>query len=166
MEAETQMRNSLAVFIAALKGKDKKPAGWYSVHELRALFRVLSFNAASTKAKQLADRGFMERQLIHTYSENGRHGLAYIYRPVKGYADPLAAQAAAQVEGIDVVPKGYISIRDYSNSYGLSIQAVHNMVQRHKLKPRLFRIAANIGCTKPAQHFRKADLNRLHKVAR
>jgi hypothetical protein len=166
MATEAQMRNSLTLLLAALSGKEQKPPGWFDLPDLRRLFRLLTLNATSNKAKQLFDRGYMERRAIHTIHENGKHGLAYIYRPVKGYADPLAALAAMQAEGIERIPAGWISMRDYANERGLSIQAIHFMIKRHGLKPRLFRIAANIGCTKPAQHFRKADLDRLHKFAR
>lgn len=160
------MKHNLAVLIAAIQGKDKKPEGWFDLHELRRLFRLLTLNATSNKAKQLFDRGFMQRQAIHTLHDNGKHGLAYVYRPVKPYANPLASLEAMQREGIDRIPAGWVSMRNYANGAGLTIQAVHNMVTRRKLKPRLFRIAANIGCTKPAQHFRKADLDRLHKARR
>lgn len=160
------MKASLSLLIAALKAKDQKPPGWFDLHELRRMFRLLTLNATSNKAKQLFDRGYMERRAIHTIHENGKHGLAYIYKPKPRYADPLEALAAMQLEGIERIPAGWVSMRDYANQAGLSIQAVHNMIRRHGLKPRLFRIAANIGCTKPAQHFHKATLDRLHKMKR
>ena len=166
MATEAQMRNSLTILLAALNGKDQKPPGWFDLHELRRIYRLLTLNAASNLAKRLFDRGYMERKIIHTLHENGKHGLAYVYRPSRRFTDPLAARQAMQSEGIDRIPKGWISMREYANSVGLTIQAVHLMAQRHKLKPRMFRIAANIGCTKPAQHFRKADLDRLHKPRR
>ena len=166
MATEAQMKNGLTMLLAALSGKDQKPPGWFDLHELRRIFRLLTLNAASNLAKQLFDRGYMERKVIHTLHENGKHGLTYIYRPSRRFTDPLAARLAMQSEGIDRIPKGWVSMRDYANRIGLTIQAVHLMVQRHGLKPRMFRIAANIGCTKPAQHFRKADLDRLHKQRR
>ena len=160
------MNKGLTILLAALNGKDKKPEGWYDLHELRRIFRLIALTATSNKAKQLFDRGFMERQPMHTMHDNGKHGLAYVYRPVKPYRNPIAALEAMQREGIEKVPAGWVSIRDYANARRLSIQAVHNMVKRYKLKPRLFRIAANIGCTKPAQHFCRAELDRLHKARR
>ena len=166
MATEAQMRKSLTILLAALAGKDQKPPGWFDLHDLRRMFGLLTLNAASNLAKRLFDRGYMERQVIHTMHDNGKHGLAYIYRPHRRFTDPLAARAAMQSEGIDRIPAGWISMRDYANARGITIQAVHFMIQRHKLKPRLFRIAANIGCTKPAQHYRKADLDRLHKARR
>jgi hypothetical protein len=166
MATEAQMKNGLTILLAALTGKDQKPPGWFDLHELRRIFRLLTLNATSNLAKRLFDRGYMERQVIHTLHENGKHGLAYIYRPSRRFTDPLVARQAMQSEGIDRIPKGWVSMRDYANRIGLTIQAVHLMAQRHKLKPRMFRVAANIGCTKPAQHFRKADLDRLHKPRR
>lgn len=166
MATEAQMKNGLTMLLAALSGKDQKPPGWFDLHELRRIFRLLTLNAASNLAKQLFDRGYMERKVIHTLHENGKHGLAYIYRPSRRFTDPLAARLAMQSEGIDRIPAGWVSMRDYAKGASLTIQAVHLMVQRHGLKPRMFRIAANIGCTKPAQHFRKADLDRLHKQRR
>jgi len=166
MATEAQMKKGLTILLAALTGKDQKPKGWFDLHELRRIFRLLTLNATSNLAKQLFDRGYMERQVIHTLHENGKHGLAYIYRPARRFTDPLASRQAMQSEGIDRIPAGWVSMRDYANGAGLTVQAVHNMVTRRKLKPRLFRIAANIGCTKPAQHFRKADLDRLHKPRR
>jgi len=160
------MKKSLTILLAALAGKDQKPPGWFDLHELRRMFGLLTLNATSNKAKQLFDRGYMERRVIHTMHDNGKHGLAYIYKPHRRFTDPLAARAAMQAEGIDRIPAGWVSMRDYATARGITIQAVHFMVQRHKLKPRLFRIAANIGCTKPAQHYRKADLDRLHKPRR
>jgi hypothetical protein len=166
MATEAQMRNSLTILLAALNGKDQKPPGWFDLNELRRIYRLLTLNAASNLAKRLFDRGYMERQVIHTLHDNGKHGLAYIYRPHRRFTDPLVARQAMQSEGIDRIPKGWVSMRDYANRAGLTVQAVYLMAQRHKLKPRMFRIAANIGCTKPAQHFRKADLDRLHKPRR
>lgn len=166
MATAAQMKRSLTILLAALAGKDQKPKGWFDLPELRIIFRLLSLSATSNLAKQLFDRGYMERQVIHTQHDNGKHGLAYIYRPSRRFTDPLAARQAMQAEGRDRIPKGWVSMRDYSASAGITIQAVHNMAMRHKLKPRLYRIAANIGCTKPAQHFRKADLDRLHKKGR
>ena len=166
MATEAQMQNGLTMLLAALTGKDQKPPGWFDLHELRRIFRLLTLNAASNLAKQLFDRGYMERKVIHTLHENGKHGLAYIYRPSRRFTDPLAARLAMQSEGIDRIPAGWVSMRDYAKGASLTIQAVHLMAQRHKLKPRMFRVAANIGCTKPAQHFRKADLDRLHKPRR
>jgi len=166
MATEAQMRKSLTILLAALAGKDQKPPGWFDLHDLRRMFGLLTLNATSNLSKRLFDRGYMERQVIHTLHDNGKHGLAYIYRPHRRFTDPLKARAAMQAEGIDRIPAGWVSMRDYANARGITIQAVHFMIQRHKLKPRLFRIAANIGCTKPAQHYRKADLDRLHKFAR
>jgi len=166
MATEAQMTKGLTILLAALNGKDQKPPGWFDLNELRRIYRLLTLNAASNLAKRLFDRGYMERQVIHTLHDNGKHGLAYIYRPHRRFTDPLVARQAMQSEGIDRIPKGWVSMRDYANRAGLTVQAVYLMAQRHKLKPRMFRIAANIGCTKPAQHFRKADLDRLHKPRR
>lgn len=166
MATEAQMKKGLTILLAALTGRDQKPEGWFDLHELRRIFRLITLNSTSNLAKRLFDRGYLERKVMHTLHENGKHGLAYIYRPSRRFTDPLAARQAMQAEGIDRIPKGWVSMRDYANSLGLTIQAVHLMVQRHGLKPRMFRIAANIGCTKPAQHFRKADLDRLHKPRR
>jgi hypothetical protein len=163
LETEKQMRANLALLIAAIRGRDVKPAGWFDVGELRQLFGLVLVNSASNKAKQLFDRGFFERRLMHTIHDNGKHGLSYIYKPAKGYRTPQAALEAMQVSAVQKIPRGWVSIRDYATAAGISPQAVHYMVYRHGLKPRLFRIAANVGCTKPAQHYSKAALNRLHK---
>lgn len=160
------LTRSLDLLMRALRREDGKPKGWLDVHDLRRLWKMQTLSAASNKAKLVWQRGFLERRSYHFISEAGTHSLAFAYTPKKPLRTLAEVDEACANEGAETVPAGWIGTADFAVSYGVSVQAVHQMTLRHKLQARRFRVKRGFNGLRNVVHYREADLRRLHNLKR
>jgi hypothetical protein len=142
----------------------KCPPGWLTVRDLRMAFRFLSLGSTSSKAKELYDKGLLERKGYQVKAINGNRSWTYAYkpkRPLKTLDDVLLASVEI---GQDKVPKGWVSAVTFSKLANISRSAVFQMAERHSLESRLYRVRGGACGIKPVRHFRLATLNKLHHL--
>lgn len=142
----------------------KCPPGWLTVRDLRLAFRFISLGSTSSKAKELYDKGLLERKGYQVKAINGNRSWTYAYkpkRPLKTLDDVLLASVEI---GQDKVPKGWVSAVTFSKLAKISRSAVFQMAERHSLESRLYRVRGGACGIKPVRHFRLASLNKLHHL--
>ena len=141
------------------------PPGWLTIRNLQRHFKFICVYSASSKAKQLYDRGLLERKGYRVKAEDGKIAWAYAYRPKKPCQDMDEVMIAARHIGQDKVPKGWVNASEFSELANISRSAVFQMVQRHKLEVRLYRIRNGLnGGIKAVCHFNLATLKKLHHL--
>jgi len=141
------------------------PPGWLSIRMLKSHFKFVCVYSASTKAKQLYDRGLLERKAYKVRAEDGKVSWAYAYKPMKPCRDMDEVMIAARHIGQEQVPKGWVSASQFSDLANVSRSAVFQMAHRHKLETRLYRIRNGLnGGIKPVCHFNLATLKKLHHL--
>jgi hypothetical protein len=158
------LNQSLDLLMCALRGQDGKPKGWLDVHQLRVLWKMQTLSAASNRAKLVWQRGFLERKSYHFISEAGTHSLAFAYRPLKPLKTMQQVDEACANEGAEKPLAGWICCAEFAAKYGVSVQAVHQMTSRHKLKVRRFRVKRGFNGLRNVIHYREAELISLHKL--
>ena len=158
------LSQSLDLLMCALRGQDGKPKGWLDVHQLRVLWKMQTLSAASNRAKLVWQRGFLERRSYHLISEAGTHSLAFGYRPLKPLKTMQQVDEACANEGAEKPPAGWICCAEFAAKYGVSVQAVHQMTCRHKLKVCRYRVKRGFNGLRNVIHYRESELRALHKL--
>jgi hypothetical protein len=141
------------------------PPGWMSIRHLKEHFKFVCLYSSSTKAKQLYDRGLLERKSYKVKAEDGKVAWAYAYRPKKPCRNMDEVMIAARHIGQETVPKGWVTVSEFSEMACISRSAIFQMAFRHKLEPRLYRIRNGLnGGIKPVTHFKLSTLKKLHHL--
>jgi hypothetical protein len=141
------------------------PPGWMSIRHLQGHFKFVCVYSASTKAKQLYDRGLLERKNYKVKAEDGKVSWAYAYKPKKPCRSLDEVMIAARHIGQEQVPKGWVNASEFSELANISRSAVFQMAYRHKLETRLYRIRNGLnGGIKAVCHFNLATLKKLHHL--
>lgn len=142
------------------------PPGWLSIRQLQSHFKFVCVYSASTKAKQLYDRGLLERKSYKVKAEDGKMSWSFAYRPMKPCRNMDEVMIAARHIGQDSVPKGWVTASQFSELACISRSAVFQMAFRHKLETRLYRIRNGLnGGIKPVCHFNLTTLKRVHHIS-
>lgn len=142
----------------------KCPPGWMTIRDLRLVFRFLSLSSTSSKAKELYDKGLLERKGYQVKAINGNRSWTFAYKPKKPLKTLDDVLIAAADIGQDKVPKGWVSALTFSKLANISRSAVFQMAERHSLESRLYRVRGGACGIKPVRHFRLATLNKLHHL--
>jgi hypothetical protein len=142
----------------------KCPPGWLTVRDLRLAFRFLSLGSTSSKAKELCDKGLMDRKAYQVKSVDGKRSWAFAYKPRKPLKTLDDVMLAAVEVGQDKVPEGWVSAVAFSRMANISRSAVFQMAERHSLESRIYRIRGGACGIKPVRHFRLATLKKLHHL--
>lgn len=158
-----------AADIAARLGQSLKPnehrpvpKGWYTVRDIQVALGMRWAANASTRAKNLYDRGILERQLWHAYKDYG-FARAYIYRLKPPHRTWQEAIDAYHSVGQQKVPKGWARPIDFARTLHISAEAVRNAIQRHGLETRIFRTARGISGVHMNLYVRVADIRRVYR---
>lgn len=142
----------------------KCPPGWLTIRDLRLAFRFLSLSSTSSKAKELYDKGLLERKGYQVKAINGNRSWTFAYRPRKPLKTLDDVMLAAADIGQDKVPEGWVSALTFSKMANISRSAVFQMAERHSLDSRLYRVRGGACGIKPVRHFRLATLKKLHHL--
>ncbi|CAB4162263.1 hypothetical protein UFOVP779_23 [uncultured Caudovirales phage] len=142
----------------------KCPPGWLTVRDLRLAFRFISLSSTSSKAKQLCDKGLLDRKAYQVTSLDGKRSWTYAYKPKKPLRNLDDVMIASKEIGQDRVPKGWVSAVTFSHLANISRSAVFQMAERHSLESRLYRVRGGACGIKPVRHFRLASLKKLHHL--
>jgi hypothetical protein len=142
----------------------KCPPGWLTVRDLRLAFRFISLSSTSQKAKELCDKGLMERKAYQVKATDGKRSWTFAYKPRKPLKTLDDVMLAAVEIGQDKVPDGWVSAVAFSRMAHISKSAVFQMADRHSLESRLYRVRGGACGIKPVRHFRLATLKKLHHL--
>ena len=140
---------------------DPIPKGWLTVTDIQKHYGFRWRHTASTRASSMFDRGLLDRKLVRRFS-----GVmvcrAYIYRilpPCKTLAD---ADKLFLASGSEKVPKGWATAKQIADSLGVSMQAVWQMANRHKVPTRFYRVRRGLSGVCASRHFQFERMRRLH----
>lgn len=142
----------------------KCPPGWLTIRDLRLAFRFLSLGSTSSKAKELHDKGLLDRKAYQAKAIGGNRSWTFAYKPKKPLKTLDDVMLAAVEVGQDKVPKGWVSAVAFSRIAHISKSAVFQMADRHSLESRLYRVRGGSCGIKPVRHFRLATLKKLHHL--
>lgn len=142
----------------------KCPPGWLTIRDLRTSFRFLSLNSTSSKAKELYDKGLLDRKAYQAKALDGKRSWTFAYKPKKPMKTLDDVMLAAVEIGQDKVPEGWVSAVAFSRMAHISKSAVFQMADRHSLESRLYRVRGGACGIKPVRHFRLATLKKLHHL--
>lgn len=160
----TKAIDGLAHAVARPKGTPDTaiPKGWITVQDMQKHYGHRWRHTTSSRASHMASRGLLERQLVTRRSE-AMHYREYIYRilpPAKTIADADLLYSDA---GTEKVPKGWGTAKQLALILKVSVQAVWQMAERHKMPNRFFRVRRGLSGVVATRHFQIGPMVRLHQ---
>jgi len=144
------------------KERDPMPKGWYTVRDIQTELGMRWASNASTRAKNLHDRGIIERKLWHAYKDFG-YARAYIYCLKPPHRTWAEAVDAYHKVGEEKVPKGWSRPIDFAKLLGISAEAVRNAIRRHELPVKLIKTNRGVSGIHVNQYVRTADIIRIYR---
>ena len=138
------------------------PKGWLTIQDMQRHYSHRWRHTTSSRAGSMYDRGILGRKLITKRGET-MHCRAYIYRilpPAKTLddADLLFAECGAVK-----VPKGWGTAKQLATILGVSVQAILQMSDRHKMPTRFFRVRRGLSGVVATRHFQIGPMLRRHQ---
>jgi hypothetical protein len=141
------------------------PKGWSTIEQIRQELNLAHARNASTRARDLWQRGLLERMPHQTKAFTGQCHMAYVYRPKKPWRNFRQAAENYFTVAEEKVPAGWVRIMDYSADIRISHVALRARVARQNLRPRYFKTSRGIVGLHRNAYYRKADLDRLLRKA-
>lgn len=162
----TRLSKAIAALTDAARKPDGKPdtpvpKGWLTVQEMQKHYGHRWRHTTSCRAAAMAERGLLDRKLITRRSES-MHYRAFVYRvlpPAKTLADADLLYSSA---GTEKVPKGWGTAKQIALALKVSVQAVWQMAERHKMPTRFYRVRRGLSGVVPTRHFQIGPMLRLH----
>lgn len=140
---------------------DPIPKGWLTVADLQNHYGVRWRHSASTRAGAMFQRGILDRKLIRQYGGT-MCCRSYVYKLKPPYKTLADADRAFVSAGAEKVPKGWASAKQIADGLGISIQAVWQMANRHKVPHRFYRVQRGLSGVCSSRHFQIGRMRRLH----
>jgi hypothetical protein len=149
---------------STLKAKEHEavPKGWYTVRDIQLILGMRWAANASTRAKNLHERGIVERMEWRAYKDYG-FARAYIYRLKPPHKTWQQAVEAYHTVGEEKVPKGWARPVDFARILGISAEAIRNAMHRHNLETKMIRTNRGVSGLHLNLYIRTSDIMRVYR---
>lgn len=138
------------------------PKGWLTIREIQKLLGMRWAANASTRAKNLHERGILDRMEWKAYRDYG-FSRAFIYKLRPPYKTWQEAIDAYNTVGQEKVPKGWARPVEFARMLGISAEAIRNTVHRYGLPVRLIRTNRGSSGLHNNMYVREADILRVYQ---
>lgn len=159
------IRKGFALLLDSIKAQGtNKPQGWWDTDDIRRVARYSTATAASSKAKMLWLSGLLEREPYQKRVGSRQTKMAYAYRPKDPKMSWDEICEAHKMQGADPVPAGWICVCEFARKYRISLQAIFQMVRRHRIPCKPLKVRRGFFGLKRVYHYPEAELCKRHKM--
>lgn len=165
MSSNASIKKGFRLLLSAIRENGSgKPDGWWDTKDIMILAGYTTATGASSKAKLLYQAGHLERMPFRRKTGERTFKMAYAYRPKDPKLSWDEICERHKLSTAEDVPPGWICVCDFARKYGISLQAIFQMVRRHSIPCRVYKVRRGFFGLKKVFHYKESVLCLRHKV--